>query len=545
MLSKLHPTSLHRPKILLLLHRRPKSFFLPVRACLPIGTQGTRTLVCGPLSVRCDLRQRKVPVHEPRVREEDAAGEEDLDVQAAGGAHTAAGGDEVPRGGEKGAQVRYAGVVVVVVVAVVLVVAHAAKVGGADLEFAGPFDRRIGEDIGADIGDAEAEIAHLGQVAEEVADVFVGRQVAGVWVVEAIVRPGGVLEDLQGVARGRDQGQHAGDGDGGQVGDVEAFQARGGAGDEGQVGVGDGFVEGVAEDFQPAETAKGDARVFQGVRGAVSLERVGLIAGQADGLELEGVEGRAQPRAPVEEVHPVGARGSAEDGPGRAEVLEVPAVRDDGEDEAVRLGRVEPVEPQPAHVPRHARDGAEEAVGLLQRAVGIAVDVQPRRPVDQLVEAVLVALVRQVGPTLRAAPPALGDRFQVVAQRPFVPARTDLADGLGGIPAEGFGAERAADVFGEFGGFLEGQRRLGEPEGVVRALGLVGEGRAREDVGEDFLGEGADVHSYVVWRASENGGDGLCWGWRGGVWWGVASGACGGPCGGCGGRSDMGNHGTA
>lgn len=66
-------------------------------------------------------------------------------------------------------------------------VAGAAEIGGADLEFTGPFYRRVGEDVGADVGDAEAEITHLGKMAEEVTDVLVGGQVAGVGVVKAIV----------------------------------------------------------------------------------------------------------------------------------------------------------------------------------------------------------------------------------------------------------------------------------------------------------------------------------------------------------------------
>lgn len=304
-----------------------------------------------------------------------------------------------------------------------------------------------------------------------------------------------MFEDLQGVTRGFHQSQHAGDGDGGEVGDVEAFQARGGARDEREVRVGDGFVEGVAENFQPAKTAEGNARIFQRIRGAVLLESVGLIAGQADGLEFEGVEGRALPCAAVEQVHPIGSRGSAEDGPRRTEVLEVPAMRDDGEDEAVRLGRVEAVEPQPAHVPRHVGGAPEHAVGVLQRTKGIAVDVQSGRPVDQFVQPVLMALVRQVRPTLRPAPPPLEDGFQVVTQRPFAPAGADLADGFGGVPAQGFRAERAADIFGELRGLLQGHRGLGETKGVVRSFGLVCKGRAGEDVGEDFLGKGADRHS--------------------------------------------------
>ncbi|KAH9825437.1 hypothetical protein Tdes44962_MAKER10202, partial [Teratosphaeria destructans] len=164
-----------------------------------------------------------------------------------------------------------------------------AEVGEADLEVPGPSDVVVGEEVGAHVRDADREVAHVGQAGEELADVFAGSQVAGPGVVEAIGRARGVLEDLEGLVGGLDEGQHACDGDGGQVGDVQAFQVRRGAGHDGQVAVAHGFVERVAEDLQPLEGAEVDARILERARCLVGFEGLLLLLTQALSRELDGL----------------------------------------------------------------------------------------------------------------------------------------------------------------------------------------------------------------------------------------------------------------
>lgn len=188
------PSLLSSVQELVLPHGDPTFFLLTVVAAAAVRTLGAGLAVAaGPLSVARHLRKAKVAVHNPLLRLEDAAGEEEFHAQLV--AHTSAVGDEAAGGLQDLREElctlggRRGGV-------------EAADVGEADLAVAGPGDVVVGEDRGADCRDGDGDVSHARQVGEEVADVLATFEVAWVRVVEAVAGTGRVLEDFKGEARG-------------------------------------------------------------------------------------------------------------------------------------------------------------------------------------------------------------------------------------------------------------------------------------------------------------------------------------------------------
>jgi hypothetical protein len=377
---------------------------------------------------------------------------------------------------------------------------QAADVGEADLAVAGPGDVVVSEERRAHCRDGDGDVAHAGEAGEELADVLAVAEVAWVRVVETVAGARGVLEDFKGEARGFDEVEEAGDGDGADVGQVQAFEVGGGLGDHCEIFIGHRLVQGVAEDLQTAKAGEIDAGVLQRVGRAIVFELFGLLGGEANALNFERVERLASARVDVQQIDPVVSGASSENSPGNAEELKVWAVGDDRQDETVGLGRVKSVEPKTADVLRDLRQEAEERVGLLQVEVRVAVDGDSFRVLDQLVQAVARSPQGQVCPSLRASPPSFEDVLDVVGDGPIVPLRANLADRSSGVPSKRLGAQRTADILCEFGVAFEWQRRLAEAVCVLFALCLVEAGGFQKDLIEDLRGELVHGHSVRVLR---------------------------------------------
>ena len=225
-----------------------------------------------------------------------------------------------------------------------------------------------------------------------------------------------------------------------------------------------------------------------------------MLGGKADALDFEGVERLASASVDIQQINPVVCSASSENSPGNAEELKVGAVGDDRQDETVGLRSVEAVEPQSADVLRNFRQEAEERVGLLEVEVRVAVNGDSFRVLDQLVQAVARPSQSQVCPSLRASPPSLKYMLDVVGDGPVVPLRADLADRSSGVPTEGLGAQRTADILCEFGVAFEWQRRLAQAVGVLFAFGLVEARSFQKNLIEDLRGQLVDGHSVRVLR---------------------------------------------
>jgi hypothetical protein len=134
--------------------------------------------------------------------------------------------------------------------------------------------------------------------------------------------------------------------------------------DDGDVRVGDGVVEGVAEDFEALQFGEGDAWFEErvGVGFGVDLESCGVGGGKADGLQFEGLQGSAV-TVDVEKVDPVGSSATAENGPGDGEELKLRALGHDGEDVLVGVGGVEAIEPEAANMLSEVGESCECCVG--------------------------------------------------------------------------------------------------------------------------------------------------------------------------------------
>jgi len=139
-------------EVLILANSIPKTLFLLVDAARTIRALGASLSVQWPLSMRRDLRQSEVAVHEFLLRLEDATREEDLDAESV--THSPPGFDELARCFEGLPQFGNASVGS-------SFLATAADIGCPDLAFAFPFDLVVGEEICAHVWHAQREIAHL------------------------------------------------------------------------------------------------------------------------------------------------------------------------------------------------------------------------------------------------------------------------------------------------------------------------------------------------------------------------------------------------
>ena len=232
--SHRHPTSLSSGQELVLPDRHPALFLFAVVATAAVRTLGARLAdVARPLAAAGKLCQAEVAVHQALLRLEDAAGEEKFHAQRV--SDTRASGDQAAGGlqdvrellGADGGRSRWV---------------QAADVGEADLAVAGPGNVVVGEERRAHRRDGDGDVAHAREAGEEVADVLAVAEVAGVGVVEAVAGAGRVLEDFEGEARGLDKVEEASDGDGADVGQVQAFEVGGGLGDHCKIFVGYGLV---------------------------------------------------------------------------------------------------------------------------------------------------------------------------------------------------------------------------------------------------------------------------------------------------------------
>lgn len=190
-------------------HGHPAFLFLAIVPAAPVRALGARlTNAARPLAIARELCEAEVAVHHPLRRLENAAGKEELHTQLVSHAcaicYQAAGGVEDVRevlgtDGGRGGRVQ------------------AADISEADLGVAGPGDFVVGEERGAHCWNGDGDVAHARQSGEEVTDVLAALQMTGVRVVKTVAGARRVLKDFEREARGFDEVEQAGDGDGADV----------------------------------------------------------------------------------------------------------------------------------------------------------------------------------------------------------------------------------------------------------------------------------------------------------------------------------------
>lgn len=182
-------------------------------------------------------------------------------------------------------------------------------------------------------------------------------------------------------------------------------------------------------------------------------------------------------------------------GPRKRHRGEVRAVSERLKDHTVGLSSIEAIEPHAPNLSSNARKLGEGLNGLPQRGERVAVDGGTGRLVDQFVQVVVLAAAGQFGPSLgsnqrmvsrskRSCPithlttfPAANvDILEGVLQSPLMPLPADQAHRRGGVPAQHLGGDGTPHIALESGP-LARHGRLGQPEGVRRAMAYIGFGR--------------------------------------------------------------------
>ena len=338
-----------------------------------------------------------------------------------------------------------------------------------------PFDRRVGEELGAGRGDGDGQVAETRARGKQVADVEVvlGRLDG----LEAVLDERDELEELQRSLRCRDEGGDTLGGDAGHVGDQDLLEVGGRAGHEEQVLVADGLQVGVAKDLESAELAEVEAGGLSEHLGVpVALGELADLALEADGEELE----RGQP-GEGEDVVPIGRVAVPERGPGDGRGAHVAAVLEDLEDVADGVVAVDAVEPDPADVAGELRVVAEQLGGRPDRLVRVLVDDGQDLDGERILE-------RAAHPGLSSLPPADVQFPQRVRQRPLVPLCIHLSDRLHRVPPLHVRRHAAAKILLGAGLVLHGTGGLREAVGVRGGVDVVGVqlGGDREDLRDEL-----------------------------------------------------------